>query len=104
MDHMVMEAERLGLRSVGKGDGGEELDVDERELKLYLANTMEEDGVKEEVWEGFIKYIYYKNKSKNKQKLGITSEPEEVMGTRKIRKSKWGEPEKKQDRRGVRKC
>ena len=31
----------------------------------------------------------YKNKSKNKnkQKLGITSE--EVMGTRKIRKSKW---------------
>ena len=35
MVHMVMEAE---------GDGGEELDVDERELKLYLANTMEEDG------------------------------------------------------------
>ena len=55
MVHMVMEAERLGLRSVGKGDGGEELDVDERELKLYLANTMEEDGVKEEVWEEFIK-------------------------------------------------
>ena len=44
MVHMVMEAERLGLRSVGKGDGGEELDVEERELKLYLANTMEEDG------------------------------------------------------------
>ena len=84
MVHMVMEAERLGLRSVGKGDGGEELDVDERELKLYLANTMEEDGVKEE----FIKYMYKnKSKNKNKQKLGITSE--EVMGTRKIRKSKW---------------
>ena len=85
MVHMVMEAERLGLRSVGKGDGGEELDVDERELKLYLANTMEEDEVKEEGWKEFI----YKNKSKNKnkQKLGITSE--EVMGTRKIRKSKW---------------
>ena len=103
MVHMVMEAERLGLRSVGKGDGGEELDVDERELKLYLANTMEEDGVKEEVWEEFIKYMYKnKSKNKNKLKLGITSE--EVMGTRKIRKSKWGEPEKKQDRRGVRKC
>ena len=55
--YMVMDAERLGLRSVGKGDGGEELDVDERELKLYLANTMEEDGVKEEVWEEYIKYI-----------------------------------------------
>ena len=103
MVHMVMEAERLGLRSVGKGDGGEELDVDERELKLYLANTMEEDGVKEEVWEEFIKYMYKnKSKNKNKQKLGITSE--EVMGTRKINKSKCDEPEKKQDRRGVRKC
>ena len=91
------------IRSVGKGDGGEELDVDERELKLYLANTMEEDGVKEEVCKEFIRYIYKnKSKNKNKQKLGITSE--EVMGKRKIRKSKWDEPEKKQDRRGVRKC
>ena len=73
-------------------------------MKLYLANTMEEDGVKEDVWEEFIKYIYIRIrvKNKNKQKLGITSE--EVMGTRKIRKSKWDEPEKKQDRRGVRKC
>ena len=69
MVHMVMEAERLGLRSVGKGDGGEELDVDERELKLYLANTMEEDGVKEEVWEEyimFIKYIYIRIRVKIK--------------------------------------
>ena len=57
-------------------------------MKLYLANTMEEDGVKEEVWEEFIKYMYKnKSKNKNKQKLGITSE--EVMGTRKFRKSKW---------------
>ena len=39
------------IQSVGKGDGGEELDVDERELKLYLANTMEKDGFKEEVWQ-----------------------------------------------------
>ena len=38
---------------------------------------------------GVYKIYIYKNKSKNKnkQKLGITSE--EVMGTRKIRKSKW---------------
>ena len=50
-----------------------------------------------------LSYMYKnKSKNKNKQKLGITSE--EVMGTRKIRKSKWDEPEKKQDRRGVRKC
>ena len=57
MVHMVMEAE---------GDGGEELDVDERELKLYLANTMEEDGVREEVWEEFIKYIYIRIRVKIK--------------------------------------
>ena len=56
---MVMEAQRLGLRSVGKGYGW-------RGLKLYLANTMEEDRVKEEVWEGFIKYIYIRIRVKIK--------------------------------------
>ena len=73
--------------------------VNERELKLYLASTMEENEVKEEGWEEFVHKK--KNKSKNNRKPGITTE--EILGERKNEKSKWEEPEKMADEEMIKK-
>ena len=73
--------------------------VNERELKLYLASTMEENEVKEEGWEEFVHKK--KNKSRNNRKPGITTE--EILGERKNEKSKWEEPEKMADEEMIKK-
>ena len=60
-----LEAERLGVLVREMVERSKvKIAVNERELKLYLASTMEENEVKEEGWEEFVHKK--KNKSKNK--------------------------------------
>ena len=95
-----LEAERSGVLVREMVERSKvKIAVNERELKLYLASTMEENEVKEEGWEEFVHKK--KNKSNNNRKPGITTE--EILGERKNEKSKWEELEKMADEEMVKK-